>query len=217
MDEVGNGCRDGHWVQAQADSHVAGGFVGLYGVGPESGDFHERLGVEKKEGSGDAVGQGFAGAGEEFPQPGQTLVLGYRGSCFRGVVAHFNAVVHARVLDEDDESADLFSCCGSGGEPGFDVLLGAGRCCSLVRFPEPGQEFDGFGDLLFGRVHRAAGVLFRCCRGPDASEVVPGCEVLDWFGDLLGQRVELVFDPGFEPGQVGVLIGEQPVVDKQGP
>ena len=125
-------------------------------------------------------------------------------------------MICARVLDEDDERADLFSRRGPGGEPGVDVLLGAARCCSLVRFPEPEKELGGFGDLLFGRVHRAAGVLFRCCGGPDASEVVPGREVLYWFGDLLGQGVEFGFDPGFEPGHVGVLVGEQFVVDEQG-
>jgi hypothetical protein len=36
--------------------------------------------------------------------------------------------------------------------------------------------------------------------------------VFDGFGDVGGQGAELVVDPGFEAGQVRVLIGEEPVV-----
>lgn len=41
--------------------------------------------------------------------------------------------------------------------------------------------------------------------------------MLDGFGHFGGQGPELVVDPGFEAGQVGVLIGEEPVMDEYSP
>ena len=43
------------------------GVVGLDGVGAECGHPDQGLGIEEEQGSGDSVGQGFAGAGEQFP------------------------------------------------------------------------------------------------------------------------------------------------------
>jgi hypothetical protein len=50
--------------------------------------------------------------------------------------------------------------------------------------------------------------------GVDAFEVVPFGEMLDGFGNFGGQGAELVLDPGFEAVQVGVLMGEEPVMDE---
>lgn len=203
-------------MRAEGDPHVAGAFIGFDSVGPEFGDPNERLGVEKQQDAGDSVGQGLAGACKQFPEPGHALVLGDRGAGFGGVVAHVHSVVCAGVLDEDDEGADGFSGRGTGCEPGFDVLLGAVRRCPLVGFPEPVKELDGLRDLLFGGVHRGLGTLLRCCHGSDAPEVMPGGELRDGFGDLLGQVAELVVNPGLEPGQIRVLVGEESVMNEQG-
>jgi hypothetical protein len=43
-------------------------------------------------------------------------------------------------------------------------------------------------------------------------EVVPFGEVFDGFCNVRGQRTELVVNPGFEAGQVRVLLGEEPVM-----
>ena len=60
--QVGEGPGNGRWVRAEGDPRVARSFVDLDGIGPEFGDSHERLGVEKKQDSGDAVGKRFARA-----------------------------------------------------------------------------------------------------------------------------------------------------------
>ena len=52
-------------------------------------DPDKRLGVEEEQGAGDPVRQGFTGAREQFPQPGQTLVLGDCWSGFRGCSGPF--------------------------------------------------------------------------------------------------------------------------------
>jgi len=45
---------------------------------------------------------------------------------------------------------------------------------------------------------------------------MPGGELRDGFGDLLGQVAELVVNPGLEPGQIRVLVGEESVMNEQG-
>ena len=87
----------------------------------------------------------------------------------------------------------------------------------MMGLPEPVEELDGLSDLLFSGVHRALGRFGRCCHGADASEVVPFGEMLHGFGNLGGQGAELVVDPGFEAVQIRVLIGEEPMMDEQGP
>jgi len=42
----------------------------------QHGDANERLGVEEEQDAGDAVGKGLTGPGDEFLEPGQSLVLG---------------------------------------------------------------------------------------------------------------------------------------------
>ncbi|MET0994195.1 MAG: hypothetical protein ABWY20_08995 [Mycobacterium sp.] len=117
---------------ADADPHVAIRFVALDGISAELGYPHERLGVEKQQDAGDSVGQGFAGAGEQFPQPCHALVLGDCWSGFGGVVAHFHPMACAGVVDETIKVRMAFLVVGPGGEPGFDVLLGAVRCGALM-------------------------------------------------------------------------------------
>ncbi|MEI2775606.1 MAG: hypothetical protein V9G19_06455 [Tetrasphaera sp.] len=81
-----------------------------------------------------------------------------------------------------------------------------------VCFVEPEEEPHGFGDLLFGSVHRSS---CRCASGrfrADALQVMPGGEVPHRLADLFGQTCELGIDPLLEARQVFVAVGEETMV-----
>jgi hypothetical protein len=64
-----------HWRRAKGDCDRAGGVVGVDCVRAERGHPDQGLGIEEQQYSGDSVGQGLAGADEQFPQPGKALLL----------------------------------------------------------------------------------------------------------------------------------------------
>jgi hypothetical protein len=45
---------------------------------------------------------------------------------------------------------------------------------------------------------------------------MPGGELQDGLSNFFSQVAEFVVNPGLEPGQMRVLVGEEPVMDKQG-
>ena len=47
--------------------------------------------------------------------------------------------------------------------------------------------------------------------------MVPFGEMPDGFGHFGGQGAEVLGDPGFESGQIGVLMGEEPVMHEERP
>ena len=201
----------GAW--AECEGHPVGvvGDVG-YLQGDDSGD---GTGVEEQECAGDAVGQCDAVHGEEFVDPGDPLVLGERRTGACGAVSDGDGGVESGPCGEDEEGSDEVPCRRPGGEPFVDVGLGAGRGSAPIGGVEPGQEFDGLGDLLFRRVDRCLGGLPGGGFGPDAAQVVPGREVMDGLADLVGQAVELRNDPLFEPRQVRITLGKKIVVLQQ--
>jgi hypothetical protein len=56
-----------YWMRAEGDPDRAGGVVDPDCVGPEPCHPDKGLGIEEEQCSGDSVGQGFAGACEQFP------------------------------------------------------------------------------------------------------------------------------------------------------
>lgn len=46
---------------------------------------------------------------------------------------------------------------------------------------------------------------------------MPGGELQDGLSNFFSQVAEFVVNPGLEPGQMRVLVGEEPVMDEQGP
>jgi hypothetical protein len=133
-----------------------------------------------------------------------------------GAVLGLNAGVDPGVPGEDEERADRGTGGRSGGQPGVDVELGAVACGPLVGVMQPGQELDGFGDLLLGCAHWAAPGGAGFAFGADAVEVVPGREALDGPGDLSRQGSELGFDPVLESRQVRIAVRQCACVDEQG-
>ncbi len=73
---------------------------------------------------------------------------------------------------------------------------------------KPGEEFDGFGDLLFRRADGPVGGLSGRGVSAEPIEVVPGGELFNRAADgTLWYRVEFCGQPGFEPGEVLVTYG----------
>ena len=108
-----------------------------------------------------------------------------------------NLGVEPGLFGDNEEGADRSPGGRAGGEPFVDVGLGAARGGALVGLVEPGQELDGLGDLLLGRVHRSPGGSGGL--GADSAEVVPAGEVLDRLADLVGEAIELGVDPLHRP------------------
>lgn len=105
----------------------------------QSGNLSERLGIEQEQDAGDAVGQGFRVAGEQFSEPGQSLLLGDRGGRFRLPEADLHRDVELALLGPDEERSDEVASGGAGSEVFVDVLLcavGDGAPMSLF---EPGE------------------------------------------------------------------------------
>lgn len=100
-----------------------------------------------------------------------------------------------------------------GREVFVDILLRAVVDCASVSLFEPGEKFDGLGDLLFRGTHWASGGLVGFRLASQASQVVPGRELLDRSADRGGgDRVEFGGQPDFEARQVFVALWEQAVV-----
>lgn len=86
--------------------------------------------------------------------------------------------------------------------------------CVLVA--QPGEELEGFGDFLFGGVHRPAACCTWCAAGTDPEQMMPSGELFDGLADgRVGDRSELCLKPPLEQGEMVVAVGEETVVVKQ--
>jgi len=122
------------------------------------------------------------------------------------------------VFAPDEERSDQLPGGGSGGNPFVDVELAACRVGAAVGVVEPGQELDGFGDVLFRGVDRSAGG-FACGRDcADSFEMVPGREL---FSVAPNRAVidggHLCSDPALEEGEVAVTRRNQLVMFDNAP
>jgi hypothetical protein len=112
------------------------------------GDLHDWLGVEQQEYCGDPVGQCVDVVGEAGFEHGESLALGEQrhGLCLPEADGDVGA---GPVLDRPDkEGSDGVPGGGAVGQPCVDVGLNAGSGGPSRGVLEPGEEFDGFGDLL---------------------------------------------------------------------
>lgn len=102
----------------------------------------------------------------------QSLLLGEGDGRRGGAVGDRHGPIDASGFRPDEERPNQMAGGGAGGEPFVDVELSACRGSSVVRIVEPGQESDGFGDVLFGRVDQSPGGLTFCGDGANPFDVV---------------------------------------------
>jgi hypothetical protein len=119
-------------------------------------------------------------------------------------------------LGPHEEGADQVSGGRARCQVFIDVLLQACRGGAVMGGVKPGEKFDRLGDLLLGRAFGAVGGLAGHGVAADPPQVVPSGELLDRGPDGgLGDGVEFRGEPGLEPSEVFVAVGQQVVVLEQ--
>lgn len=103
----GEGLRDGDWCFAERDVRFSVGVDD--GGGLQGRDLGQRLSVEQQQDAGDSVGQAFGVAGEQFFEPGQSLLLSDRRGCFRLPVPDLDGDVELALVGPDEERSDQVS------------------------------------------------------------------------------------------------------------
>src|SRR5713226_2695107 len=196
---------EGDGAEEQLDPQWA---VGDLAAG-EAGDAGQGLSVEQHEQAGHAVLDGVAVVVEKAADQCPPLVVFDLGEgLVAGVLGNVQVVGVAASAGPEHEGAGVVVGAGPAGEPGVDVVLGAGRQ-ALAVFSQPGDQLERGPDLVVHVVGLLGGDVVPLRLPAEPPQVMPAGETANdpAFGGVLNPAGFLA-GPPFESGEAFVAGGQ---------